>query len=82
MKLRYKKSGLETSSGRFNMHGMGEVLTPDDSAIISELDAWIRGSEWKDMRQAFADKDIITDNHNIRFFEPTTEEDRRRGYTL
>ena len=84
MKLRYKKhldDPFESSS--FNVHALSEVLTGDDSAFIKDLDAFIetRG-EWKDMKQAFKDNDIITDNYNTRFFEPKTQEDRKRGYTL
>lgn len=81
MKLRYKATGTETFSNRFNVHGIGEALTGDDSCIIKEMDVWING-QWKDMAQAFRDKDIIPDNHNEFFSEPLTPEDRERGYIL
>lgn len=83
MRVRYKKSGYETWSSYFNVHGLGEVLLPDTSEFISELDIWLaHKSEWKDMNQAFKDGDLITDNYNTTFFEPQTEEDKKRGYTL
>lgn len=75
-------------AGRFNTHGIGEVIVgfPDDggqtSESISELEVQLSSGEWKDMRQAFADKDLITDNYNTAFFEPATPEDRERGYVL
>lgn len=54
-----------------------------DSCFIRDLEVWVEAlPEWKDMRQAFKDKDLIIDNHNTCFFEPTLEEDRERGFTL
>lgn len=79
---RYKRHPEEPfGCSQFNTHGLGEVLTGDDSAYISELDVFIRG-EWKDMRQAFADRDLINDNYFTQFFEPPTPEDKARGFTL
>lgn len=85
MKVRYKKTLSEASASQFNMHALSEVLTGDDSPSISELDVWLTKTNppgWKDMGQAFRDKDLITDNYDSRFFEPENEEDRKRGYTL
>lgn len=79
MKVRYKKSGSEAESSRFNVNALNEVLTGDDSPFIRELDVWIDGA-WKDMRQAFEDRDIIPDNYNTWFAEPKNKEDRKRGY--
>ena len=81
MRIRYKKTGTEADSSRFNVHAIAEVLTGDDSAYISDLDIWIDG-EWKDMGQAFKDRDIIPDNYNTFFGPPRTDEDRERGYFL
>lgn len=74
---------------RFNVHALAEVICywddgSADNMFIKELDVFIvaNGIGWKDMRQAFKDKDIITDNYNTTFFEPTTEEDKIRGFTL
>ena len=70
MKIRYKDSGTEGYASRFNTCGIGEVLTGDDSAFISDLDVYLeKRSEWKDMRLAFKDGDLETDNYNTCFFE-------------
>ncbi len=81
MRMRYKDTKTETSSSKFNIHAMSEVVTGDDSVFISDLDVFING-EWKDLGQAFRDKDIITDNYNTYFGEPQTKEDKERGYWL
>jgi len=81
MKVRYKLTGTEADSSRFNVHAMAEVLTGDDSAFVSDLDVFVNG-QWKDIRQAFADRDIIPDNYNEWFGVPRDEEDRKRGYFL
>jgi len=94
MKVRMKENPeAEFSAGMFNVHGIGEVIGfgemfGSDLFYIKDLDVLL-GEEkeswhlrWKDMRQAFKDKDLITDNHNTRFFEPANEEDRKRGYAL
>lgn len=83
MKVRYKTTGEITYASQFNVTALSEVLTCDDSPFISELDVWIEAKqEWVDMRQAFRDKDLITDNYNTIFFELETEEDKLRGFTL
>lgn len=97
MKVRYKESFdrfskgtgelIEGYSGDFNIHSLSEVLVRGDwgadTSYQKDLDVFLESKqEWKDMRQAFADRDIIIDNHNTCFFEPTTKEDRERGYTL
>lgn len=83
MKVRYKKTGSEADSNHFNVAAVNEVLTGDDSAFISELDVWIVAIQaWKDMNQAFRDRDITIDNYNTVFFEPHNAEERERGYAL
>lgn len=86
MKVRY--AGKPDSVGianHFNTHGLGSVVVGWEGDLsdemISDLEVEIAG-EWKPLSQAFRDKDLITDNYNIRFFEPPTPEDRERGYTL
>ncbi len=79
MRLRYKNTGTETSSYRWNIHALAEVLTGDDTVCITDLDVWIDGA-WKDMRAAFRDKDIISNNYNDRFGIPESEEAKRRGW--
>lgn len=84
MKLRYKSSGKEISVYRFNtLSAYGEILTGDDTVPMESFDAFIEAKqEWKDLRQAFKDHDVITDNYNQYFFEPSNEEDRKRGFAL
>lgn len=94
MRVRMKdKPEVVFYAGMFNIHGIGEVIgygetfgsdlfyTADlDVLLGEEKESW--HLRWKDMRQAFKDHDLITDNYNTRFFEPVNEEDRKRGYTL
>lgn len=87
MKIREKKTGELGSSGRFNIHGMSDIVVDFDngemdSCFIGDFEVLLSNGLWKDLSQAFRDKDIITDNYNTRFFEPKNEEDRERGYTL
>ena len=74
---------------RFNVSALNEVICEwadgsADSMFIRDLDIFIEADNigWKDLRDAFTDKDIIIDNYNTCFFEPTTGEDKVRGYTL
>jgi len=81
--MRYKKSGVITYSSMFNIGGLFEVITEDDSVFISDLDVYLeKKNKWKDLGQAFEDRDLIPDNLNVYFFEPENEEERKRGYRL
>ena len=87
MIIRNKEAKELLQTGKFNIHSLDEILVygPDwmDSDYMEIYDVHIKKSEqWKDLRQAFMDKDIITDNYNTCFFEPANEEDRERGFTL
>lgn len=88
MKLRHKKTGALAYSSNFNMCSMSEIHVyfedgDADSDFIPEYEAWIEAKkEWKCLSEAFRDRDVISDNYNSHFFEPPTEEDRKRGYTL
>lgn len=83
MKIRYKSTGEVTYSGQFNVSAIAEVLTGDDSPFIKDLDVWLEALQcWKDMRKAFVDRDLITDNYNTMFFEPANEADRERVFAL
>ena len=89
MRVRTKdKPNLEFYSDKFNTHALGEVegCSVDfgiDLFFIKDLDVFIEAlREWKDMRQAFKDKDLISDNYNIYFFEPENDEERKKGYRL
>jgi len=96
MKAREKihpKTMLHTS--RFDIHALNECICywPEgnaDSMYFRDLDVFIEATSkitgqqigWKDMREAFGDKDIIVNNFNTHFFEPANEENRKRGFTL
>lgn len=88
MKVRHKEKGYLGSSGNFNMHGLGEMIVYFEdgdcsSEFIRDYEVFLKQKqEWKDINQAFKDKDIINDNYNTCFFEPPTEDDRVRGFTL
>jgi hypothetical protein len=92
MKLRLKKTGEECTSGKFNVHAMSEIIVCGghdddtywmDTCFISDFDCFVEATqEWKDLGAAFKDHDVIVDNYNTYFFEPATEEDKKRGYTL
>lgn len=83
-KLRYKKHPDEPfEASYFNIHALNEVLTGDDSAFVRDLDVFVEAlGQWKDLGEAFKDRDFINDNYNTYFFEPKNEEDRKRGFTL
>lgn len=85
MQVRYKNSPEEVcSSSEFNTHGLGEVIVGgewgQDSTFVKDLDVKLPNGEWKDMQQAFRDKDIIPDNYNYRFAVPFNEQCKERGY--
>lgn len=81
MTLRYKKHPeLIFQSYTLNPVGLGEVLTGDDSAFFSELECLLSSGEWKCLKQAFHDRDVITDNYHQHFREAKNEEERKRGY--
>jgi len=95
MKVREKENhSVQFEASMFNVHGIGEILGYDetfgcDLFYIKDLEVLLENSTcnmmngiWKDMRQAFKDHDLITDNYNVRFFEPANEEDRKRGFTI
>ena len=83
MKIRFKKSGIIGYSNYFNINSINEVLTGDDSVFIHDLDVYLRNKEkWMDMAEAFKSHDLVCDNYFTMFFEPDSEEDRVRGYTL
>lgn len=83
MRLRYKATGEECGFQGLNVYALSEVLTGDDSAFMRDLDVYLEKTNppsWKDLLQAFKDKDVIVDNRNTTFREPLNEQERARGY--
>ena len=87
MNVRFKKTpAIIWYSSQLNIHSLSEVIVQHrdfgaDSVDIEGLDVLIKNN-WKDMRQAFRDHDLITDNYNTIFFEARDEKERKRGYAL
>jgi len=88
MKVRNKTNGALGTSSNFNVHGLSEIIVGFqddgmDSDYIKNYEVYLEATKaWKDLALAFKDRDVIIDNYNTKFFEPPTEEDRIRGYTL
>jgi hypothetical protein len=88
MKVRFlERPDVTGVASSFNTHGLGEVILGfdgeggADSCYISDLEVFLEArQEWKDMQQAFRDRDLIIDNYNTIFAEPRTAADRERGY--
>lgn len=93
MKVRHKEKGLLGFSNNFNTHSLDEIIIRfddingenmgADSDYIYNYESFLEATQkWKDMRHAFQDHDLITDNYNTYFFESKNEEDRIRGFAL
>ena len=80
MKLRHRKTHISAASNRFNVQALAEIDVGNDSMFISDLEVFVNG-DWKDMNEAFRDRDIIPNNYNSTFDVPETEEDKKRGYS-
>ncbi len=86
MKVRYHDRPHVTGTAiEFNTHATAEVLLNFDegdatSEFIRELDVQLPDGNWKPMKRAFADKDIIPDNTNSWFGLPTSPEEKQRGW--
>lgn len=87
MKVRDKKHTWTGVAIDFNTHALSEVIVGFDgeggmdSMFTSELEVFVPAlNQWKDMDQAFKDKDIIPDNLNTSFGEPKNDEERKQGY--
>lgn len=84
VKVRNKNNGMVGSSDQFNTHGIGEIIIGfddgADSQFVRDYDVQLKLGEWKDMNEAFRDRDIIEDNYATWFREPVNEEERVRGY--
>jgi len=72
MKVRDKKTGEVYDASRFNTHSLNEIIVLGndwmDTMFMEDYDVLIR-TGWKDLKQAFKDSNVITDNYNTYFFE-------------
>lgn len=79
MKVRGKDNKWTGSLMRMNQHGIGEIVVgfddnPDgshngmDDMFISECEVQLPDGSWKDLSQAFQDRDLLTDDHDIEVF--------------
>lgn len=84
--LIHKKSGNKCSANRFNTASLTEIFVNWEDEMDTDYqynyNVILADGSIKDLRQAFRDHDIITDNYNTRFFFPENEEDKIRGFTL
>jgi hypothetical protein len=84
MKVRYKDKPYITGwASHFNTHSAAEVLVtfPDGDATsesIHKLQCYCAVG-WKNMAQAFKDRDILPDNYNTFFGIPDAEE-KKQGF--
>ena len=89
MKARLKDKPQATGfADRFNIHALFEVIMgfdegDQDSVFGKDVEVFVEAKQsWMPLKEALASHDVITDNYNTTFFEPRTEEDRKRGFTL
>jgi hypothetical protein len=91
MKIFLKTSGEECWSSQFNIHSLGEIIVQGgrneaefwiDSDYASSYDVLLSDGARMDLREAFKLRRLITDCYNRDFFEPKTEEDKQRGFTV
>lgn len=79
-----KATGEVGSSSEFNTHSYSEVIAyfSDwmDTTFMSDLNVQLPDGSWKDMKEAFRDKDIVPDNFNCYFGVPINEKCKARGY--
>lgn len=83
MWIRYKETNEQRWSNCFNTSAFSEVLTIDDTIDIKSVDVFIEAKQmWMSLSEAFDKHDVIVDDYNECFFEPSTNADRIRGYIL
>ena len=75
----------EGSGGSLNTHSLSEVIVyykegDASSEYIRECEVKLTDGTWKNLAQAFRDRDVITDNYNTAFREPISTEEKARGY--
>lgn len=89
MRVRHKTTGRLGDARDFNIHSVApqEIIVGFDdgdqtSDYMRDYDVQLKDGRWMSFEDAFTLHLLITDNYNSHFFEPQTEADRVRGYTL
>jgi len=84
LNVRNKKTGTTGTASEFNLHAASEIIVyfDDDCSteFIRDYEVQLSSGEWKDMREAFRNRDIIPDDLNMHFREPQNDEERKRGW--
>ena len=63
-----------------------EVMLVEDLPRFAQINNWVEDKEgkkigcWVDMKDAFKNKQLITDNHSEYFREPKNQEEYDRGW--
>lgn len=73
-------------SSAFNLSSHSEIIICNinhgcDSDFINKFEVKIN-NKWVLMVDAFKNHNLITDDHNTRFYLPINNEDKKRGYYL
>jgi hypothetical protein len=85
MRVRSKKTGSLGEATDFNIHGLGEIVVYFDegdcsSEFFREYEVQLTSGEWKDMRQAFVDHDLIPNDLNTSFRESRSDAECAQGW--
>lgn len=89
LRVRYYNTNKEDyvygESNSFNTHGFGEIIVyfdndTCDSEYMHNFEVQLSSGEWKNMNEAFEDKDIIPDNSNTYFDFPHSIEEKIQGF--
>lgn len=72
-------------SSEFNTSSLSEVIVyyddgGADSEYMQALEVWLSNQTWVNMRDAFAEKQLICDNYNRYFREPKNDDEMLRGW--
>ena len=86
MRVRNKLTGTLGESSHFNVHSLNEITVQFDegdcsSEFIRDYDVQLSETgEWKDLRTAFKEMDVVSNDMNTSFRESRSAEERQRGY--
>jgi hypothetical protein len=88
MKVRSVKNLEHTGfSSGFNTHAMAEIFVGFDDGdyttdFMHNYEVLLSNGAWKNLSDAFKDKDVIPDNYNCYFREPANLFEKNQGYYL